>query len=294
MDLNQVLIFERVCNAMSFTAAAHELGIKKSNVSMKIAALEERLGVKLLNRTTRRISLTAAGQDYYEYCQSIISQLEEADERVRQVSNAPSGLLRVVMPMDFGLYCISNFVKGFSSDYPDIILDLKLSHRTVNPNESGVDLVIRPSPTSAAMEDSDLIVKKIFESNLFLYGTKNYLAKKKDYEFIQFDPTETGTLPYSFQKRARQFFGTKTLEDLREKTKYIFSDMYACKEACKAGLGLAVLPSWLVTEKDIQPLDKKLYHERVAFYALYSSKKWLPKKTQVFMDALKIHCEDFT
>lgn len=306
MDLNQMLIFERVCSNESFTAAAQELGIKKSNVSMKISALEERLGVKLLNRTTRRLSLTEAGLSYYQHCKEILSKIEEAEDKVRDVSTEPYGVLRVAMPMDFGLYCIKHFLSNFSQKYPGLIVDLKLSHQSVNPNEQGIDLVIRPS--TDPLDDSELVAKKIFDSNLFLYGSQSYIknhTKKKNkspslpYEYIQFDPIGSSSFSGLTLERTRALFGKwKELEIVKKETKFVFSDMYACMEACKANLGIAVLPSWLINEevkqKEIIPLSRDIYQDKVTFYALYSSKKWLPKKTQIFLEELKVHCADFS
>lgn len=298
MDLNQIVVFERVCHLKSFTGAGLSLGLKKSTISMKISELENRLGVKLINRTTRKLSLTEAGQEFYQQARLILKNLKETEEKISQHGTSPKGIVRVVLPLDLGIYCINHFLKEFNDEYNDIVIDFTMTHQEMDPHDLGVDLVVRPSLQE--LNDSTLVAKKLFDSELMLYASAEYLKLSKEqklklseYNFIQFDPVDR-ILPHVFNRDTKKYLGKdKRLEDLMKNTKYVFSDVYACKEACCSSLGAAILPSWLVHDevksKKLIPIQGALVSNKVSFYALYSSRKYLPKKTHFFIEAMKNH-----
>ncbi len=118
MDLNKILIFSKVADLQSFTRAAQELGIEKSTVSSNIAELEEKLGVRLLNRTTRTVALTEAGEGYYRYCQKVVQTAQEAELFIQSLNEEPQGLLRISTPEGLGRILFDDLFNQFMKQYP--------------------------------------------------------------------------------------------------------------------------------------------------------------------------------
>ncbi|WP_165667692.1 LysR family transcriptional regulator [Metapseudomonas otitidis] len=172
MGLDDALIFTRVVELHSFTQAAHSLGMQKSTVSRRIALLEERLGVRLLNRTTRKLRLTEVGQAYYDRCRQIMLDFAEAEQAVMQLQQAPSGLLRITAPIEFGQMFLGRVLGQFMSQYPQITAQVELTSREVDPLEEGVDIAILVGQP----QDSSLIARKLFEAGRRLCASPAYLA----------------------------------------------------------------------------------------------------------------------
>lgn len=172
MGLDDALIFTRVVELHSFTQAAHSLGMQKSTVSRRIALLEERLGVRLLNRTTRKLRLTEVGQAYYERCRQIMVDFAEAEQAVMQLQQEPSGLLRITAPIEFGQLFLGKVLGTFMSQYPQITAEVEITSRDVDPLEEGVDIAIMVGQP----QDSTLIARKLFENGRRLCASPAYLA----------------------------------------------------------------------------------------------------------------------
>ncbi|WP_273995699.1 LysR family transcriptional regulator [Burkholderia sp. FERM BP-3421] len=158
MDRLQAMeVFTRVVDANSFTRAAEALTMPRASVTTTIQNLEALLGVRLLNRTTRRLSLTPDGAAYYEHCLKIIAEISETDASFQAGSRKPSGALRVHMPGSIGRQIVIPALSTFHQRYPDIDLDLGLSDRIVDPVEEGLDCLIRVGP----LEDSSMIARRL-------------------------------------------------------------------------------------------------------------------------------------
>jgi len=156
-SIQEMAVFARVVGAGSLSAAARELGLSPALVSRRLAALESRLGVRLINRTTRSLHLTDDGATYYEACARVLADIEEADATVSAGRVEPRGTLRVALPASFGLQHIAPLIPRFAERYPQIQLALSLSDRTVNLIEEGFDLAVR----IAHLEDSSLTARKL-------------------------------------------------------------------------------------------------------------------------------------
>ena len=141
-DLNEVMIFTRVVEAQGFTAAAKLLGLPKSTVSRKVTQLEQRLGVPLLTRTTRRLHLTEPGAAYYESCARIVAQLDEAERAIRDQRATPKGTLRVTAPVDFALMHMGELVTAYLRKYPEVDIALALTSRRVDLVAEGMDVAL--------------------------------------------------------------------------------------------------------------------------------------------------------
>src|SRR5258708_38364368 len=171
MDLNEMLVFARVVQAGSFTTAAAALGMPKSTVSRKVSELEERLKARLLQRTTRKLSLTDVGRTYYDYCARIVGEVEDAERAVSSLQETPRGLLRVTAPINVAF--LGPIVSDFLKRYPEVRLELFCTGRSVDLVEERFDIGIR----AGTLADSTLIAKSLGTVKWFLVATPAYLKK---------------------------------------------------------------------------------------------------------------------
>ena len=168
--LNGMTVFVRVVERGSFSAAARDLRLAKSTVSKQVAALEQSLGARLLNRTTRRLSPTEVGFAYYERCTRIIAEVEEAELAVARLQLEPRGTLRLNAPMSFGNLHVAPVIADFMSAYPELTVDMTLNDRMVDLVDEGFDVAIR----IGRLADSTLIAKKIAPSRQIICAAPEY------------------------------------------------------------------------------------------------------------------------
>jgi len=173
MNLNDVRLFLRVVETNSFTAAADTLGIQKSTISRRIAQLEDDLGVRLLQRSTRKLSLTDEGQELFDRCRPLVEELEQVPDLVSANQQDPRGKLRITVPTEMGIYMLDEVVAGFLQRYPKLEVDIELSTRVVDLIEEGYDLALRVGD----LADSSLIARPISSITLGLYASPGYLEK---------------------------------------------------------------------------------------------------------------------
>ncbi len=174
MDLNQVGTFVRVVDNGTITAAAATLGLPKSSVSRGLAQLEEALGVRLLQRTTRKLSLTEAGRRYYQQVRRALGDLEQASSAAADMGAEPRGMVRITAPSDFSDGTLSKTLGDFLHRYPRIQIDLWLTQRWVNLVEEGFDLAIR----AGKLRDSSLVARKLAVTELGIYAAPAYLERR--------------------------------------------------------------------------------------------------------------------
>lgn len=171
--LEAMRVFAKVAETGSFSEAARRLGISKALASKQVARLEDRLGVRLLNRTTRRVSPTETGRAYMQRCAALVVEIDDAHDMVRSRHGAPRGTLRVAGPRAFGEDVLAAAMPAFLAAYPEIALELTLEERRVDIVAEGYDVAIRVDD----MPDSSLIVRKIVDFPYVLCGAPDYLAR---------------------------------------------------------------------------------------------------------------------
>src|SRR5882672_9688433 len=162
MDLNEMVVFARVVQAGSFTAAATELGMPKSTVSRKVSELEERLDARLLQRTTRKLSLTDVGRTYYEYCARILNEVQNAEAALSNLHDAPRGLLRITTGPNVSF--LAPIVTSFTRRYAEVRVEVFCTHRTVDLVEERFDLGLR----AGTLSDSSLIARPLGKTRWYL------------------------------------------------------------------------------------------------------------------------------
>ncbi|HLZ68098.1 MAG TPA: LysR family transcriptional regulator [Aliidongia sp.] len=173
LDLNDIVVFARVIEAGSFTAAARLLGMPKTTVSRRIAALEREVGVRLLQRTTRSLNATDAGRLYYAESSRALRTIEDANLRLAEARVEPSGTIRISAPVGFGGYFLSSAVFDFLAIYPKTKVELRLTDDKLNLVENGIDLSFR----TGILPDSTLIARKLGSAHRILCASPNYLAR---------------------------------------------------------------------------------------------------------------------
>lgn len=172
-DLNDTLVFVKVVEQGSFIAAARSLGLPKTTVSRKVQELEARLGAQLLHRTTRRLGLTEAGNVYFEHCQRIAQELEEAEGAVGQLQGGPRGWLRFTVPYSIGIAWISPLLGQFHAQYPEIRLDMHMSNDPVDLIGSEIDVALRVG----TLPDSTLIARRLAGFRTQVFASPAYIER---------------------------------------------------------------------------------------------------------------------
>jgi DNA-binding transcriptional LysR family regulator len=242
-------IFVRVVERGSFAAAAEESGMTATMVGNHVRALERLLGARLLNRTTRRQSLTETGRGYYEQCVSILAQLQAAEIDARDMRAKPRGRLRISAPVIFASYKLAPAMKGYLERYPDLQVELVLNDRFVDLADEGFDAAIRVG----TLPDSNLIARPLMSSSRIVCAAPAYLSKygtpatPKDLEQHQ-------CLAFRFASGAGRNWRF-TLADGSQQTVHVpgrldISEGHALREAVLTGLGIAQLPEMML-ERDL-------------------------------------------
>lgn len=174
VDLNRIAVFVRVVEAGSFTAAAESLGLPKSSVSRAVSQLEAELGVRLLQRTTRKLALTEAGREYFGRTRQAMLELEEANTVVVDHGTELRGPIRVSVPGDLGEGTLARLVAGFVREHPEVRIELVVTPRRVDLVAEGFDLAVRAGP----LEDSTLVVRRVGTTALGLFASPDYLRRR--------------------------------------------------------------------------------------------------------------------
>ncbi|MNZ39503.1 HTH-type transcriptional regulator DmlR [compost metagenome] len=280
MGLDDALIFTRVVEYHSFTQAAQSLGMQKSTVSRRIVLLEERLGVRLLNRTTRKLRLTEVGQAYYDRCRQIMLDFAEAEQAVMQLQQAPSGLLRITSPIEFGQIYLAGVLGDFMRLYPQITAEVELTSRTVDPLEEGVDIAI----TVGQPEDSTLIARRLLLSNRCLCASPEYIRQHGRPERVEdLERHRAVLLSQDSQRYWPLSSGSVPCQWVLSCNNITFA-----REAVLAGAGIAALPelivdAWIKAGRLVRLLPE-VQLPAGEIYAVYPSRRFQALKVKAFLD----------
>lgn len=237
IDLNRIVVFVRVVEQGSFTAAAASLHLPVSSVSRSVANLEGELGVRLLHRTTRKLSLSDAGQHFFTRMQAVLGEAEEASLAVAGFASNPRGVVRITAP--FGIDVLPAIVAKLSARYPAITIDLALTDRVVDLVGEGIDLAIR----GGQLEDSSLVARKIAPSDLALYAAPAYLQRRGKPRNVA-DLARHDCLRYRGRGGHLPFrlSGPRGIEHVEVTGSVVCDNMMFLRDLVLAGAGLALLP----------------------------------------------------
>lgn len=285
--LNCMKTFVAVVEAESFTAAGTRLDISKALVSKYVGILEDHLGTRLLNRTTRRLSLTESGLAYYERCLQILADVDEAEQVAGQSAAIPRGTLKVAMPVSFGTVRIAPLLTEYMRRYPEVRLDIALADRRVDLIEDGYDLAIRVGN----LPESGLIARKLANDRIVLCASAAYL-KAHGTPLAPEDLKQHACLNYSYSSSGDEWvFSTgkmRTAVHIDGPMRANNGDML--RLAALDGAGLIWQPHFIVAE-DLQAgrlveLMTDRSSTELGIYAIYPSRKHLSAKVRTFVDYL--------
>lgn len=286
--LTEMEAFATVVDQGGFTDAARKMGISKSAVSKHVSALEARLGARLLNRTTRRVSPTDIGLAYYDRARRVLNDAGEADSLVASMQAAPSGILRIAVPTDFGATHVSPVLGEFLNRYPDISVNMVLKNRYVELISEGFDLAIR----MGEMEDSSLRARKICETTQRLIAAPSYLAQHGRPTRID-DLNDHRLLYYSHNAASSVWKITAPsgeVRQVRSATWFSVNDGQSLLNAAINGLGIAYLPSFLyapaLRSGAVEDVIPDLPHDVLGMHALYPAGRFTQPKVRALIDFL--------
>ena len=279
-DLNEIQIFTQVVSQGSFTSAAKYLGLTKSTVSRKISALEKRLGVRLLTRSTRQLHLTEEGGVFFQRCQRIMSDLEEAELVLLSSQENVAGHLNIIMPPEFGQLVMGKVIGEYLQLYPNVTINAELSNRKVDMLGEGIDLLFRLGLGA----DSSLISRQVASSRPLLVASPNYIEREGE----PGDPTDLEQHDCIVGKlRSWNFYRKNTEKTIKPQGVFETNNITCAREVALTGLGVARLPPFLAQDaiangtlvhllQDWQSSDSRIY-------ALYPDRRYMPRKLKTFL-----------
>lgn len=285
--LDAMNVLTKVVASGSFAEAARRLGVTRSAISKAITQLEQELGARLLDRTTRRVTPTEAGLAYYERCLSIMSQIAETEAQISRLHDEPKGLLKVNAPMSFGIRYLGAAVADFMDRYRELKVELVLTDRMIDPLEEGVDVTVR----IGAMMDSSLIARRISTARVLLVASPDYIARHGA-------PTMPGELSghkclhYGHSTTVPRWQLTESGTPLSVSITAAFSSNNGdtLRDAAIKGIGIARLPSFLVGSDiaagRLAVVLSDYPPQELTIHALYAPNRFLAAKSRVFIDFL--------
>ena len=296
-DLNDMLYFTEVVEAGGFAAAARRLGLPKSKLSRRVAELEGRLGVRLLQRTTRKLSLTDVGVLYLRHCSAMRDAAQAAQEAVEHIQTEPRGTVRVACPLTLALTTIGPLIPIFLARYPQVRIDMRVSNRVVDLVEEGVDVALRVRPT---LEDSaSLVVKNFGQSRTLLVASPQQLQR-------QWQPTEVAQLAGLDTVAMSAVDGKATWvlqgpggasHTLVHQPRYCADDLATLRFAVLGGIGMCFMPDYMCEEdrrsgRMVEVLPGWNPTPGI-FHAVYPTRRGMVPAVRAFLDFLgaSIHAE---
>ena len=292
-DLNAVGCFAKVVELESFRAAAAALGIPKSTLSRKVAELEDTLGVRLLERTTRRLRLTDAGRAYHQRIAPALDALREAEHAVEEQNAKPSGSLKLTMTMEGGQAVLAPILAEYLTRYPEVQLQVELTDRRVDLVEEGFDVAIR----TGALPNSTLIAKRLSLVGSFrAYASPSYLARRgtprHPRELGKHDclvmSAQSTPLTWSFQHRGKAL-------PIKVRAYAEANSFTLLRDLAAAGHGIARLPDYLASQlpqsdepRELRELLSGFAPPPMPWHVVYPSSRHLSPKVRAFVDLLEL------
>ncbi|MDX1737197.1 MAG: LysR family transcriptional regulator [Alphaproteobacteria bacterium] len=283
--------FVAVIDTGSFTKAAEQLGQTKSAISKHVTKLEERLGVKLINRTTRKLSLTDVGETYYEKARSIIEQAEEAEAEITSYQHAPRGKLRITIPISFGNTEIKKILPGFMEKYPEVELDLFLSDQVLDLFASNFELAIRVGE----MKDSSLIARKIGTATNHVVASPDYWRQygkpEKPEDLLAHNCMRYSNAPnpniWSFYDKENK------QHNVRIQGSFTCNNGEMEINVAKKGLAVCRVPIFLCHQAleagELETALEDYNFSKLGIYAVYLPTRHVPAKIRAFIDYMAEH-----
>ena len=289
-DLNDMVLFTEVVQRGGFSAAARHLGMPPSRVSRRLSRLEAEVGVRLLQRTTRSLSLTPAGEVFLRHCQAMRDEAEAAYAAVAQVQQEPRGLLRISCPVTLAHTVLSTVFAQFLIRYPQVELEVEVSNRVVDPVADGIDVALRVRSTLS--DSASYIVKRLGETGAILVAQPELLAR---FDPVR-GPADLVKLP-TVAMSARQgqneweLYGPEGASlTVTHRPRYMASDLLTLREGVEQGIGVGILPDYMCCDalkagRLVQVLPQWAPLPRI-IHAVFASRRGMAPAVRHFLDYL--------
>jgi len=285
--LNSMRHFVEVVRESGFTPAAEKLDLSRAQLSKSVMQLEAHLGTRLLNRTTRRISLTETGKVYFERCLSILDDIDELEASTSEQSKAPKGRLSICAPTSFGILHLQSALTDYLSQFPEVQITLSLSDRFIDVVEEGFDVVVR----IAELDDSSLIARKIAPCKRVFCASPEYLKSHSPVQVPQ-DLAIHHCLTYSNDLRPDTWTleGPQGIESVKVNGPVCADNGDMLKAAALNHMGITLLPTFIVGEDlkvgNLVQVLKEYCPPDIDIYAVFPSRRFLSAKVRTFVDHL--------
>ena len=289
-DLNDLLYFAEVVDRGGFAAAGRALGVPKSRLSRRVAELEARLGVRLLQRTTRKLSLTSVGEQYHRHCMAMREDAQAADEAVARAQSEPQGTIRVACPVTLAQTTLGPILPEFLARYPKVRLDVRVSNRVVDLVEEGFDVAFRVRPT---LENSgSLVVKRFGTSRTQLLASPAQLARQgRPATVTELAQLDTLSMSAVDGVAIWQLIGPNgEVQQFESQPRYVADDLLTLKFAAMRGVGVGALPGYMCSDEMrdglLVPVLPEWSMPAGIFHAVFPSRRGLIPAVRTFLDFL--------
>ncbi len=286
-NLNETRTFLAVADALSFAAAARRLRMSAAQASKLVSRLEARLGIRLLNRTTRDVSLTDAGATYAARARSVVDEFDTLETAMREGARSLKGTLKIAAPVSFASAVLDEILIDFAKTERDLTLEVSYADRTVNIVEEGYDVAVRVG----TMSDSSLVAKKLGEARILCAASVKYLSKHGKPK----SPEALADHSCIIDLNARDPFAWPFRVGRREQTVHVhgrlrFSRAETCLRAARLGFGIARSPAFAAVPElrsgTLVPVLEAFEPEPLPVHAVYPHGRHLPAKVRAFLDFL--------
>lgn len=282
--VESMLVFATVVHQGSFTGAARQLGVSKAAVSLKIRQLEERLGIKLLNRSTRKFSLTEMGQEYYYSCQKVQAEIHSAEERIAELQGEPVGTLKVTCSANFGSRHITPAISAFKRLYPKVGIELIMSDHLKELVADNIDVAFRPGPLSS----SALVARSVVQCPFILCATPEYL-EQHEMPSLPEDLARHNWIIYSFGQQVNHLKvvdGEKMISvDIQGDI--VTDNSIARRQFLLEGLGIARMAEIDVREElknsQLIRIMPEYHFGSMEMFAVYTDRRFMTRKLKLFL-----------
>lgn len=284
--LDSLHVFITVIKASNFTNAAHQLGLTPSAVSKQISLLEDRLGIRLLNRTTRSVSPTEAGQLFFNRCSRLLEDLEEAELMVKDLETSPQGTLKISATPTFGRKMLMKIFAEFVKQYPNVNFDLTLADTGLDLVRDGVDLAIH----LGSLQDSRLVARPVAKQKVVLVASKDYVKEHGQLKTIEglidHHILMVSGIDFAEPRWIKRFIKEAGLTS--KERRFTVNDLDTLCEATLNGMGIAALPLYLISDQlasgELVHLLPEINFPVRTIHVVYPENRYLSAKSRAFVD----------
>lgn len=285
MNLNDIKVFIDVVEAGSFAGAGKVLDMPSTTVSRKVQMLEADLGVKLLHRSTRKLSMTEAGHQYFQSCQQHLAALEEANEQIKQTQLEPKGKIRITSPLEFAIQYVQPWIVEFLNQYPDISIELDTSDDYINMVEERLDIAFR----SGTLQDSSLIARRIGPKKNICCASPEFLTKAKKIKVPEdLQKVNCLVMGHSIAHNRWHFTKAEQAHHVEVTGFYAANGARLIIDSALQGLGVAYIPIALATpylkNGQLVPVLTDYDTPTSDMFVVYQFHRYMAKPTRLFVD----------